>query len=95
MNWVSITSGKSLSAVRHQAISGTNANLLSIGLVRTNLSEIRFKIYSFSFKEMHLKVSSAEMAAILSTGRLVKTPIGTIQSLWGAEMYAMYRLKTF
>ena len=46
----------------------TNAGLLSIGLLGTNFSEVRIGILSFSFKEMHLKLSSAKMAANLSTG---------------------------
>ena len=42
-----------------QAITRTNAALLSIGLLATNFSEIWFEILSFSFKKMHLKMSSA------------------------------------
>ena len=62
-------SGNGLLPVRCQAITWTNAGLLSIGLLATNLNEIRVGIQSFSFKEMWLKMSSAKMAAILSRGR--------------------------
>ena len=40
MNWVSIGSDKGLSLIRCQAITWTNAHLLSIGPLRTNFSEI-------------------------------------------------------
>ena len=43
---------------RRQAIIWTNAGILLIGPLGTNLSEILIKIYTFSFKEMHLKMSS-------------------------------------
>ena len=54
-NWVSIGSGNGLSPVRCQAITWTNADLLSIGLLGTTFSEIRIGILSFSFKKMQLK----------------------------------------
>ena len=73
MNWVSIGSGNGLSPVRRQAITRTNAGLLSIGLLGTNFSENRIGILSFSFKKMHLKLSSANVAAILSRRRWLKT----------------------
>ena len=40
VNWVSIGSGNGLSPVRRQAITGTNADILSIGLLETNFNEI-------------------------------------------------------
>ena len=55
-----------LEPVRCQAITRTNADLLSIRLLGTNFSEIRFGIISFSFKKMHLKLLFAKTAAILS-----------------------------
>ena len=76
VKWVSIGSCIALSPVRCQAITWTHAGLLSIGLLGTNFSEIR--ILSFSFKKMHLKLSSAKMAAILSRGRYVSTWV----SMW-------------
>ena len=56
-----------------QAITWTNAGLLSIGLLRTNFSEIRNsnRNFAISFKTFHLKLSSAKLAAILSRGRWV------------------------
>ena len=60
VNWVSIGSGNGLPPKMRQAITWTNANLLSIGLLGTNFSENWIKIVSFSFKKMRLKMSSAE-----------------------------------
>ena len=42
----------------------------------TNFSEIRNEILTFSFKQLHLKLSSAKMAAILSQPQYVKAAIG-------------------
>ena len=42
-----------------QAINRTNAGFLLIGPLGTNFSEILIEILIFSFKKMHLKVSSA------------------------------------
>ena len=66
VNWVIIASGNGLSPVRRQAITWTNARLLSIRLLGTNFNEIWIGILSISFKKVHFKMSSAETAAILS-----------------------------
>ena len=66
VNWISIGSGNGLVPAWHQAITWTNAALLSIELLGTKFSEIWIRILSFLFKKMHLKMSSAKMAAILS-----------------------------
>ena len=46
--------------IRNQAIIWTNDGLLLIGPLGTNFSEILIEILKFSFKKMHLKVSSAK-----------------------------------
>ena len=71
MNWVFIGSGNGLSPARRQAIAWINTGLLAIGFLETNFSEIRIGILLFSFKKMHLNMSSAKMASILSRGRWV------------------------
>ena len=43
--WVSISSGNGLSPLRRQAITKTNAGLLSIGLLGTSFSEIELEFY--------------------------------------------------
>ena len=59
VNWVSIGSGNGLSSVRCQAITWTNADLLSVGPLGTNFSEILIEIQAFSSKKRHMKMSSA------------------------------------
>ena len=53
-----ICSDNGLSPGRRQAIVWTNAGILFIRSVGTNFSEILGKFHSFSFKKMHLKMSS-------------------------------------
>ena len=54
----SIGSDNGLSPSRRQAIIRTNAGILLIGTLGTNFSEILSEIHTFSFKKMHLKMSS-------------------------------------
>ena len=58
VNWVSIGSGNGLSPVRRQAITETDADILSIGLLETNFNEILIDVHDFSLINMHLKMSS-------------------------------------
>ena len=53
-------SDNGLSPGRRQAIIWTNARLLLIGSLGTNFIEILIGIQTFSFKKMHLKISSAK-----------------------------------
>ena len=55
-----IGSDNGLSPDRRQAIIWTNARILLRGTLGTNFSEILSKIHTFSFKKMHLEMSSAE-----------------------------------
>ena len=55
-----IGSDNGLSPWRRQAIIWTNAGLLLIRQLGTNFSEILIGIQIFSFKKMHLKMSSAK-----------------------------------
>ena len=64
MNDVIIGSGNGLLLVRRQAITWTDAGLLSIGSLRTKFSEILIEIHISSFKKMPLKISSAKLSAI-------------------------------
>ena len=54
-----IASDNGLSPSRCQAIIWTNTGILLIGRLGTNFSEILIEIHAFSFKKMHLKMSSA------------------------------------
>ena len=53
-------SDNGLSPGRRQAIIWINAGILLIRTLGTNFSEILSKIHPFSFKKMHLKMSSAK-----------------------------------
>ena len=55
-----IVSDNGLSPGRRQAIIWTSAGILLIGPLGTNFSEILIEIYTFSFKKMHLKMSSGK-----------------------------------
>ena len=56
-----IGSDNGLSPGRRQAIIWTNAGILLIRPLGTNFSEILIEIHTFSFKKMHLKLSSAKL----------------------------------
>ena len=53
-----------------------NADILSTGLLGTHFSETRIEILSFSFKKMHLKLSSAKKVAISSRRNELRQPTG-------------------
>ena len=55
-----IASDNGLSPGRRQAIIWTNDGILLIGPLGTNFNEILIDIHKFSFKKMHLKMSSAK-----------------------------------
>ena len=55
-----IGSDNGLSPGRRQAIIWTNAGILLIGPLGTNLSECLIVVHIFSFNKMHLKMSSAK-----------------------------------
>ena len=57
-NIISIGSNNGLAPGQRQAIIWTNAGVLLIGPLGTNFSEILIKTHVFSFKKMHLKLSS-------------------------------------
>ena len=61
-----IGSDNGLSPGRHKAIIWTNAGILLIRTLGTNLSEILNKIDTFSYNKMHLNNVVSEMAAIWS-----------------------------
>ena len=55
-----ICSDNGLSPGRRHAIIQTNAGILLIWPLGTNISGISIKIHAFSFKKMHLKMSSVK-----------------------------------
>ena len=55
-----IGSDNGLAPDRRQAIIWTNAGILLIGTLGTNFNEILIEIQTFSFKNIHLKMSSGK-----------------------------------
>ena len=55
-----ISSGKGLSPGRFQAIIWTSAGILLIEPLETNFYEFLIEIDTFSFKKMHLEISSTK-----------------------------------
>ena len=51
---ITIGSDNGVSTDRRQAIISTNAGILLIGPLETNLREMLIEINTFSFKKMHL-----------------------------------------
>ena len=72
-NLTIIASDNGMLPVRRQAIIRTNAGILLSGTLGTNVSEILIQICTFSFKNMHLKMSSGKMATILSWPQCVNS----------------------
>ena len=70
-----ICSDNALSPGRRQVIIWTNAGILLIGPLGTNFSEILVGIQTFSFKKMHLKMSSAKRSSILSRPQCVNSNV--------------------
>ena len=62
-----IGSDNGLAPVRCEAIIWTNDGILLIGPLGTNFSQIWIKIYIFSFKKMHLKMSPGNGSYFVST----------------------------
>ena len=55
-----IGSDNGLSPGRRQAITWTNVGILLIGPLGTNVTEMVIEIHTFSFKQIHLKMSSGK-----------------------------------
>ena len=65
-NLTIISSDNGLSPGWRQAITWTNAGILLIGALETNVSEILIKICTFSLKKMVLKMSSGKWWPFIS-----------------------------
>ena len=70
-----IGSDNGLSPGQPQAIIWPSAGILLIGRLGTNFSEISIEIHTFSFKEMHLKMSSAKWLLFCLDINVLKMPI--------------------
>ena len=77
-----IGSDNGLSPGRRQANIWTNAGLLVIRHLGTNFSEILIGIQTFSFKKMHLKMSSAKWRPFFCLG------LNVLKSQWMDQIMA-------
>ena len=85
-----IGSDNGLSPGRRQAIIRTNAGILLIGTLGTNFSEILSEPHTFSFKKMHLKMSSGRwrpfcLGLNVLTFEMLYMPSFTIPQSGGSE----------
>ena len=64
--WTIIGSDNDLSSGWHQDIISINAEILLIGPLGTNFSEMLIEIDIFSFTQMHLKMSSKNGSHFIS-----------------------------
>ena len=71
-----------LSPSRHQAIIWSNAGILSIRTLGTNFSEILIEIHTFSFKKMHLNMSSGKWRPSCLSLHVLSTARGSKQHHW-------------
>ena len=78
-----IGSDNGLSPGRRQAIVWTNDGILLTGTLGTNLSEILSKINTFSFKKMHLKMTSVKWRPFcLGLNVLIKRFLKVMSGMW-------------
>ena len=82
-----IGSDNGLPPDRRQAIIWTNAGLLLIRPLGTNFSEILIQILTFSFKKMHLKVSSPKRRPFCLGLNVFKTICGLVSGVSNAKYY--------
>ena len=84
-NLTIIGSDNGLSPGRRQAITWTNVGILLIGPIGTNFSEMLIEIHTFSFKKIHLKMSSGKWRPfcfglnVLSRGTVDNIKFGTLR----------------
>ena len=89
-NLTIIGSDNGLSPSWRQAIIWTNAGILLIGSLATNFNKILIEVHAFSFKEMHLKMSSGKWPpsclglSVLTHWRLDK---GSTSWRWHFQMH--------
>ena len=82
-NLTIIGSDNGLSPGRRQAITWTNVGILLIGHLGTNFSEMLIEIHTFSFKKIHLKMSSGKWWPFcLGLNALIHWPLGWFTASW-------------
>ena len=81
-NLTNIGLDNGLSPGRRQVIIWTNAGILSIGPPGTNFSEMLIEIHTFSFKKIHLKMSSGKWRPFCLGLNVLKWYEGTYCPQW-------------
>ena len=81
-----IGSDNGLSSDRRQTIIWTNAGILLTGTLGTNFNEILIEIHTFSFKNIHLKVSSGKWGPFC-IGLNVLTKGSQVPTCWWARVW--------
>ena len=90
-----IGSDNGLSPGRRQAIIWINAGILLIGSLGTNFSEISIKIYTFSFKKMHLNMSSGKWRPFCLCLNVLRFPnVETSPNLESSFYWVNWKLKS-
>ena len=79
-----------LSPGRRQTIIWTNAGMLLIGPCGTNFSEILIGIQTFSFKKMHLKMSSAKCRLFCLGLNVLKSKIRLLTHTLFSKVGSLY-----
>ena len=90
-NLTIIGSDNGLSPGRCQAIFWTSAGILLIGPLGTNFNEILIAIHKFSFKKMHLKMSSGKWRPFcLGLNVLTHWPLGDVAKFLETQLHEWY-----
>ena len=87
-----IGSDNGLSPDRRQAIISTNAGILLIRPLGTNFNELLIEIQVFSFKKMHLKMSSQNVCHLVSASTGWETIIFWHLPKLGSLLYSLYKI---
>ena len=82
-----------LSLARHQAIIWISAEILLIGHLRTNFSEIWIEIFIFSFKKTHLKMSSGKSRPFCIGLNMLTNVVVFLRYMIGQASQLIYRIK--
>ena len=82
-NLTILGSDNRLAPGRRQAIIWTNDGILLIWPLGTNFNEILIEIHTFSFKKIHLKMSSGKWRPFLYRPQCGKGPVGNKSTLVG------------
>ena len=83
-----IDSDNGLSPGRRQAIIWTNNGILLIGSLGTNFNEISIGIQTFSFKKIHLKMSSAKWRPFFSRSQCVNVRANLVMTLLNSDDFS-------